>query len=240
MPVLVIDDEADIRELIALELSLEGFDVITAGDGADGLALARSEAPEVIVLDLMMPGIDGWEVLRRLKADSELAGVPVVILSARTAEIDRVRGGIEGAVSYLTKPFDVDALRDAIEDALSGVPEPELRHAAQQKALSALARLETPEPSDPGDARPRLSRLDGERPAATRPATVPAAKLSGLSSKQRELIEAVATLPSIRDVAEKLDVSRSNIYASLRRIARKLDVGSVAELIAVARRGGLH
>jgi DNA-binding response OmpR family regulator len=238
--VLVIEDEADIRGLIALELSIEGYQVDEAGDGETGLDLARDNPPDVIVLDLMLPGIDGWQVLRALKDDPDLAEIPVVVLTARAAEIDRVRGGIEGAVVYLTKPFNPEALVSSIEDVLRGEPEPVRRHAVQQQALAALARLETPSPSEQDSARPRLSRLDGQRPASRPVASVPPAKLSALSPKQRELLDAIGSSPTVREAAEGLGVSRSNVYASLRRITRKLGMRSVGELIVVCRGGGLR
>jgi DNA-binding NarL/FixJ family response regulator len=154
-----------------------------------------------------------------------------------------VRGGIEGAVRYLTKPFAPDELRATISDVLQGGPEPLQRRHAQQQALTSLARIEggSSAPAVPA-ARPRLSRLDGapvERHVrAAAPVSV-AGQLHSLSPKQRQLIEAVAAAPTVIEAADRLSVSRSNVYASLRRIARKLGVATVTDLVNMARTGGL-
>jgi DNA-binding response OmpR family regulator len=243
--VLVVEDETDIRELIRLNLAMDGFEVLTAANGQEALDVVRGVRPDAIILDVMMPGLDGWAVLARLKAmDDTMAQVPVVMLTARSSELDRVRGGIEGAVRYLTKPFVPDELRDTIADVLAGAAEPVQRRQAQQKALSELVRIEGggtgPSPG-PAAPRPRLSRLDGAPVNRTRsPApVVSAGQLQTLSVKQRELIAAVASSPTVIEAAGRLDVSRSNVYASLRRIARKLGVASVSDLVTLARTGGL-
>jgi len=243
--VLVVEDEPDIRELIRLNLEMDGFEVVTAADGEQGLRSVRNQRPDAIILDVMMPGLDGWEVLTRLKAmDDSLAQVPVVMLTARTGDLDRIRGGIEGAVRYLTKPFVPAELRATIADVLAGDAEPIQRRHAQQRALTDLARIEGGGPSpSPGPAipRPRLSRLDGAPVTRARHnvAAVSPVQLQTLSVKQRELIAAVAACPTVIEAADRLDVSRSNVYASLRRIARKLGVASVSDLVNLARAGGL-
>ncbi|HWW52353.1 MAG TPA: response regulator [Acidimicrobiales bacterium] len=245
--VLVIEDEADIRELVRVNLELDGYTVILAPDGLEGLAAVKRERPDVILLDVMMPGIDGWEVLARLKAEADelLSTVPVLMLTARTDAMDRLRGGIEGAIRYLTKPFSPSALRDEVRDALTGAPEPVRRRRVQQDSLSELARLERGASGgrapDPGAARPHLSRLEPAPPARNRPAPaqVGSGQLAKLSTKQRELLHAVASTPTVSEAAGQLDVSRSNVYASLRRIARKLGVRTVTELVHLARAGGI-
>ena len=241
--ILVVEDEPDIRELIRLNLALDGFEVVTAADGTEGLTAIRAWQPDVVVLDVMMPGLDGWEVLAALKADGgHCAEIPVLMLTARTSELDRVKGGIEGAVRYLTKPFSPADLRTAVLDVLSGDPEPVQRRRAQQSALNDLVRIEGGgEAADPTRARPRLTRLDGEQVTQTRAPVAPVAagQLERLSPKQREVIEAVAEAPTVSEAAGRLDVSRSNVYASLRRIARKLGVPSVTDLVNLARTGGI-
>ena len=241
---LVIEDEPDIRELVRVNLELDGYQVVLAANGIDGLEAVARHRPDVILLDVMMPGLDGWEVLARLKAEADelLATVPVLMLTARTDPMDRLRGGIEGALRYLTKPFSPSELRDEVRDALSGAPEPERRRRVQQDSLSQLARLESGSPMESGDApRPRLSRLEPAPPARTRPAptAVASGQLAKLSTKQRELLQAVASTPTVSEAAAQLDVSRSNVYASLRRIARKLGVRTVTELVHLARAGGI-
>ncbi|HEV7887407.1 MAG TPA: response regulator, partial [Acidimicrobiales bacterium] len=200
-----------------------------------------------VILDVMMPGMDGWDVLSRIKADpsGDLSSVPVLMLTARTDDMDRIRGGIEGAIRYITKPFSLSDLREEVKHALEGDPEPVKRRKAQHTALEQLARLEKGDA--PGSAastapRPHLTKLEGAPEAKQpppRPAQLQAGQLQTLSEKQYELLEAVATTATVRAAAEQLSVSRSNVYASLRRIARKLGVKTVPELVTIARQGGL-
>ena len=242
--VLVVDDEPDIRELVRLNLELEGHEVQLVSGGMAALEAIATHPPDLVLLDLMMPGMDGWEVLRRIKADpaERVSELPVLLLTARTDDMDRVRGGIEGAIRYITKPFSLVELRDAVTAAMEGEPEPVQRRQAQHAALERLARLEKGESHEPGGRprpRPRLTRFESP------PASVSSPRLSGLgavdvgalSPKQLELHTTVARTRTVRDAADQLQVSRSNVYASLRRIARKLDVHSVPELVTLARSG---
>jgi two-component system phosphate regulon response regulator PhoB len=103
--ILVVDDEDDIRELVQLNLDREGYRVLTCETGEQALAVARSKTPDLIVLDLMLPGIDGLEVCKRLKADSGLGQIPVIMLTAKGEESDIVAGLELGADDYITKPF---------------------------------------------------------------------------------------------------------------------------------------
>jgi DNA-binding response OmpR family regulator len=104
--VLVADDDPVILRLIEVNLGLEGFHVATASRGEDAITKAREVAPDVIILDVMMPGMTGWEVAQKLKQDSATAGIPVVFLSARTQEEDRLKGEQLGVAAYVSKPFD--------------------------------------------------------------------------------------------------------------------------------------
>lgn len=105
--ILVIDDDASVHEIMQRFLSREGFNVITAASGQEGLRLARQQAPDVILLDVRMPNMNGWEVLSSLKADPDLASIPVVMV---TIEDDKALGSALGAVDYLLKPVDHDRL----------------------------------------------------------------------------------------------------------------------------------
>jgi DNA-binding response OmpR family regulator len=114
--VLVVDDERDLSELISFNLTRNGYDVITAFDGNGALAAARAEPlPDLIVLDVMLPGIDGTEVTRQLKADPRTAGIPIVLLTAKSEETDVVVGLKLGADDYVTKPFSMKILLARLE-----------------------------------------------------------------------------------------------------------------------------
>jgi CheY-like chemotaxis protein len=137
--VLVIDDDETVRDLMRRFLSREGLEVITARDGAEGLTLARELRPMLITLDVLMPGLDGWSVLEHLKADPELADIPVVML---TILDDKNKGFALGATDFLTKPVDRERLRAV------------LAHHARQNAEQRALVVE-----DDADTRAWLSRM---------------------------------------------------------------------------------
>jgi CheY-like chemotaxis protein len=112
--VLVVDDDDVIRQLITVNLELEGFDVVTAVDGQDALDKVKDAQPRVITLDVMMPRLDGWEAAARLRSDPDTAHIKVILLSARAQEADLQRGERIGVDAYLTKPFDPDELIDLV------------------------------------------------------------------------------------------------------------------------------
>ncbi len=136
--ILVIEDEQSLRETLAYNLKREGYDVQTAADGLEGLALARSEEPDLIVLDLMLPGMDGLEVCRVLRQETS---VPILMLTARTEEIDRVVGLEVGADDYVTKPFGMRELLARIRALLRRVRM--LSQEAEGEDVGALARQKT-------------------------------------------------------------------------------------------------
>ena len=136
--VLVIDDEAPIRLLCRVNLEAEGIPVLEAADGTTGLDLARDEHPDVVLLDVMMPGLDGWRVAEELLEDDRTRDIPIIFLTARAEFRDRARGLDIGGVDYVTKPFNplelaplVRQLLDRIEkgerDELRGEKLAELR-----------------------------------------------------------------------------------------------------------------
>ncbi|MBO0778126.1 MAG: response regulator transcription factor, partial [Ktedonobacteraceae bacterium] len=115
---LIVDDEENIIELIRLGLRYEGFQVETASDGEQGVTLAQRVSPDVIILDVMMPGIDGLEVLRRLRANPTTRDIPILMLTAKDEVSDRILGLQTGADDYLTKPFDFYELLERIRAVL--------------------------------------------------------------------------------------------------------------------------
>jgi len=103
--VLLVEDEQDVAELIRYNLTKEGYDVVLSGNGNEALRLAREHRPDVLLLDIMVPQLNGWEVCRRIKKDPELAAIPVIMVSGRVEEGDKVLGFEVGADDYVTKPF---------------------------------------------------------------------------------------------------------------------------------------
>ena len=119
--VLVIDDEEPIRLLCRVNLEAAEIDVSEAEDGKSGLEAARAERPDVILLDVMMPGMDGWQVFEQLLQDDTTAQIPIVFLTARAELRDQARGLELGGVDYVTKPFNPLQLAPLIEDLLERV-----------------------------------------------------------------------------------------------------------------------
>jgi DNA-binding response OmpR family regulator len=119
--VLVIDDERSIRILCRVNLAASGMDVIEAADGREGLELARKERPDLVLLDVMMPELDGWTVARELAADEKTREIPVVFLTARADPADRRLGQQLGGVGYLVKPFDPVSIAELVEDVLARI-----------------------------------------------------------------------------------------------------------------------
>ena len=119
--VLVVDDDEVIRQLIAVNLQLEGFEVATAVDGQDCLDRGQDIAPDVITLDVMMPRLDGWETAVQLRKSPDTAHIKVVLITARAQEDDIARGTNVGADAYLTKPFDPGEMIRVVRQ-LAGAP----------------------------------------------------------------------------------------------------------------------
>ncbi len=117
--VVCIEDEPEMIDLVRLILSRKGFDVIGANGGIEGLEVVREEEPDLILLDLMMPDMDGWEVYQQIKADAKLRSIPVVVVTAKAQSIDKVLGlHIAKVDDYITKPFGPQELLDSVEQIL--------------------------------------------------------------------------------------------------------------------------
>jgi two-component system alkaline phosphatase synthesis response regulator PhoP len=143
--VLIIDDEAPIRLLCRVNLEAEGMEVVEAGDGPTGLELARSVQPDVVLLDVMMPGLDGWAVAEELLDDIETEEIPIIFLTARAEFRDRARGLDIGGVDYITKPFNPVDLAQLVRHLLERLERGERDELRREKLaeLRALADAET-------------------------------------------------------------------------------------------------
>ncbi|MEP6909529.1 MAG: response regulator [Actinomycetota bacterium] len=137
--VLVIDDEAPIRLLCRVNLEAAGMKVREAEDGVVGLAAAREEPPDVILLDVMMPGMDGWQVLEALLGEDSTKDIPIIFLTARAELRDQARGLELGGVDYVTKPFNPVELAHLVEDLLDRVARGETQDLRRER----LAELRT-------------------------------------------------------------------------------------------------
>jgi DNA-binding response OmpR family regulator len=116
--ILVAEDEKQIGDMVAFKLTNSGHQVVRAGDGEQAIALAVTDRPDLVILDVMMPGLNGFEVLHRIKSDPELRSIPVIMLTAKGQERDVLTGLNAGAVDYIVKPFSLKELTARIASAL--------------------------------------------------------------------------------------------------------------------------
>lgn len=214
--ILVVDDEPDLLELVRFNLDRAGFRVETAASGEEALARLRRSTPDLLVLDLMLPDLSGEEVCRRLRANPSLAGLPVIMLTAKSEEVDRVVGFELGADDYVTKPFSPRELVLRVQALL--------RRSYEAAASSA--------PLERG-----LLRLDPERHRCS----VEGEEVE-LTAKEFQLLEALMRRPGRVMTREKLldevwgsdiAVTTRTIDTHLKRLREKL--GEAAELIQTVR-----
>ena len=140
LTVLVIDDEAPIRLLCRVNLEAEGAGVLEADNGRDGIEMAKRERPDAILLDVMMPGMDGWTVAQELLEDEATRRIPIIFLTARADVRDRARGLGAGGLDYITKPFNPVELADLVGDVVDAVQRGE-REELRAEKLSELRDL---------------------------------------------------------------------------------------------------
>ena len=123
--ILAVDDERHIVRLVQINLAKEGYEVVTASNGREAIEMARSEKPDLIVMDVMMPEMDGFEALEKMKADDELMAIPVIMLTAKAQDADVFSGWQKGADLYLTKPFNPSELLTFVKRIFSSQAEAE-------------------------------------------------------------------------------------------------------------------
>ncbi len=149
--IMVVDDEPDVRTLCKINLEYEGYEVIEASDGMTALDLIGKEHPDLVILDIMMPEMDGWQVLEKLKSEEATASIPVVLLTAKADEASQLRGWEKGAADYLTKPFSPIALSRYVDRVLSGTNSEDeaRRRAAVVEGLKLLKDMRKTEGASP-------------------------------------------------------------------------------------------
>lgn len=225
--ILVAEDEDDLASLVELNLELSGYTVTIARNGQQAVDLVSSVGPDLVLLDVMMPVMDGWQVLHQLTADPETRDTPVVMLTALAEERDLIRGHLQGAVRYITKPFEMQTLASVVEEALRPVG-PQERAQRRQQTVALLQRLAQLDSGRDADETPvNLSRLEHRQQAQERNSAPPLPDpqlLDTLTDQQRHVAEQLARDVGAREIASDLGVSRSNVYAVRKRIARRLGV----------------
>lgn len=123
--VLVVDDDQSIQRVLVQTLQLEGYEVATASDGVEAMETLAGQLPDVVILDVMMPKLDGLDVLKRMRADERTQTVPVILLTARSSQEDIWEGWQSGVDYYMTKPFDVEELLRFLSHVLNPPAEPD-------------------------------------------------------------------------------------------------------------------
>ena len=116
--ILIVDDEPDLLEMVQINLEMEGYECLVAYDGFRALDRARKEQPDLIILDVMLPGLNGYKVCRLLKFDEKYKRIPIIMLTAEAQQADRLMGEATGANYYMTKPFDADKLLAKVKELL--------------------------------------------------------------------------------------------------------------------------
>lgn len=225
--VLVVEDEDDIAALVELNLELSGYQVTTANNGQVALDRIEADAPDVVLLDVMMPVLDGWQVLRELKENPRTREIPVVMLTALSEERDLIRGHLQGSVRYVTKPFQMNDLLQAIDDALTPADADAAAEHGQRtrELLRRLAELDSGRMA--AGPRVQFAGLERRRPTVEEAPPPPVGDprmLDELTDQQRHVAEQLAQGVGARQIAQELGVSRSNIYAVRKRVARRLGV----------------
>ena len=141
--VLVIDDEAPIRLLCRVNLEAEGMQVLEAADGPTGLEQAREQRPDIVLLDVMMPGLDGWRVAEHLLDDERTNEIPIIFLTARAEFRDRARGLDIGGVDYVTKPFNPLELAPLVRELLARIERGERDELRGEKLAELRSLMES-------------------------------------------------------------------------------------------------
>ena len=243
--VLFVEDNEDVREFIRTSLAPAGYRLLEAPDGLQGVALALAEVPDLVISDVMMPGLDGYGVVRQLKQHPATSHVPVVLLTARTAAADRLEGLELGADAYLNKPFAARELRAQVRNLLA------LRDRTRSYARATLALLPAPGPMAPagphaGTSPPTDLVADAAADVEAAEAAVPTpgagASLPRLSALDRRFLAAVAQAVAANLAESDFDVDQLSSAVALSRTQmqrklRALTGQAPAEYIRTARLG---
>jgi two-component system OmpR family response regulator/two-component system alkaline phosphatase synthesis response regulator PhoP len=249
--VLIVEDDAHIRDLVVLHLQLEGFDTATAGDGREALRLFAETAFDCVVLDLMIPGLDGLTVCRAIRQGATNTDVPILILTARREETDKVLGLESGADDYLTKPFGVRefvarvrALMRRRRPAAAGVkaePTPFVaRHGQDERTAAAGAFRDPAEGASRGLSNRPGSAIEADRPIVVHDVEIDPARrrvrVAGsdvtLTNQEFHLLHLLATHPGIVFSREALlariwknetFVTERSVDTLVKRLRRKIE-----------------
>ena len=224
--VLLVDDEPGLRAAVQAYFEDEGFEVITAVDGAEGWEKAQAELPDVVLSDVMMPRVDGFGLLKQLRDDERLGGTPVIFLTAKGMTSDRIAGFRAGVDDYIPKPFDPDELVARVRNVVQR-QERLLREAARyaDTDLGQMAKQIT-------EIRSLLQGGGGSRRAAS-------TGDHAFTPREASVLQLVAEGLMNKEIARRLDTSIRNVEKYVSRLFAKTGTASRTELVRYALENGL-
>ncbi|MCF8132834.1 MAG: response regulator transcription factor [Synechococcus sp. Tobar2m-G35] len=227
--VLLVDDEPGLRAAVQAYFEDEGFEVITAVDGAEGWEKAQAELPDVVLSDVMMPRVDGFGLLKQLREDERLGGTPVIFLTAKGMTADRIAGFRAGVDDYIPKPFDPDELVARVRNVVQR-QERLLREAARyaDTDLGQMAKQIT-------EIRSLLQGGGGSRRAAG----ATGATDHAFTPREASVLQLVAEGLMNKEIARRLDTSIRNVEKYVSRLFAKTGTASRTELVRYALEHGL-
>jgi DNA-binding NarL/FixJ family response regulator len=223
---LLVDDEPGLREAVRAYLEDEGFTVHVASNAREGWELLQRISPELIISDIMMPQVDGYQFLQQLRDDPRFATLPVVFLTARGMTTDRIQGYNAGADAYLSKPFDPDELVAIVSNILS-------RRAAVSKAAG---EGDTPDIADMARQIAEIRAMLSQRGSI---AQTPAPIKIDFTPREQSVLELVAEGLMNKEIARRLETSVRNVEKYVSRLFSKTGTNSRTELVRYALEHGL-
>ncbi len=217
---LLVDDEPGIRTAVQAYLQDEGFEVSTAVDGEEGWQKAQQMMPDLVISDVMMPGCDGYELLKRLRDDERLAGTPVIFLTAKGMTVDRTQGYQAGVDDYISKPFDPDELIARVKNVVK----------RQERLLAEAAKFAD---ADVGQMARQITEI---RSMLTQGEASPHkdVDLPNFTPREASVLQLVAEGLMNKEIARKLETSIRNVEKYVSRLFIKTGTSSRTELVRYA------
>ena len=224
---LLVDDEPGLRTAVKAYLEDEGFAVTTAVDGEEGWTTAQEMTPDVIITDVMMPRCDGYGLLKRLRADERLAGIPVIFLTAKGMTADRIAGFQAGADDYIPKPFDPDELVARVNNAVR----------RQERLLAEAARFAD---ADIGQLMRQITEIRSMLgPGGGSPRKTTSDVKLDFTPREASVLQLVAEGLMNKEIARRLETSIRNVEKYVSRLFIKTGTSSRTELVRFALEHGL-
>ena len=222
---LLVDDEPGLRTAVKAYLEDEGFAVTTANDGEEGWVTAQEMVPDVIISDLMMPRLDGYGLLKRLRADERLGGTPVIFLTAKGMTADRIAGFNAGADDYIPKPFDPDELVARVQNVVR----------RQERLLAEAARFAD---ADIGQMARQITEIRSMLGTGGVKKSTPDVRLD-FTPREASVLQLVAEGMMNKEIARRLETSIRNVEKYVSRLFIKTGTSSRTELVRYALEHGL-